>query len=320
MASNSTYPKRGLCYVATSHSESDSSLFTRPSSPLTWYYNYSPWPGPGSALSAWPTDFAPMIHDVSSAASSVGTLLSILNGTAQIPISGVLNGANTIQNVLTFNEPDGTTSSGGTSSSPSSTAKSWLQYLAPLRREPYNLKLSLPATTGSQQGLTWLKQFNTSCFSLNKTHGCEFDFVATHWYGDFVGLQSWLSGIHALYPAYPVWLTEFDVPSVSVNETGVFLNQSLPYLDSLSYVERYAWFGAFRENDANGFTGDAVSLLDKKGGLTGVGGTWMGGAADGFEVGTSASGSENGAGAVRIELWLAMVAFGMMVMREMWCI
>jgi hypothetical protein len=260
-----------------------------------------------------------MIHSADEAESSVDTLLGILNGSAGIPLSGSSGGGNTISNVLTFNEPDGDTSSGGTSSTPQSAAKIWLETLSLLRSGPYNLKLSLPATTGSPRGLDWLKQFNTSCYSLNKTHGCEFDFIATHWYGDFASMQSWLSQIHALYPSQKIWLTEFDIPSVSDDDTAQFMNQSLPYLDGLDYVERYAWFGAFRENNANGWTGDAVSLFDKKGKLTGLGATWMGGQEDGFGEGTSATGgNDNAAGVVGWNMWLAVLAAATVMIMDAW--
>ena len=51
-------------------------------------------------------------------------------------------------------------------------------------------------------------------------------------------------------------------------------------------MERYAWFGAFREDDANEWTGDGVSLFDGHGKLTGLGAAYLGGEADGFEEGT----------------------------------
>lgn len=311
--SDSNFPKRGLCYIATSDAEDDSAIFTQSSSPLTWYYNYSPWPGPGSSLQNWATQFVPMIHSADGAADSVDTLYAILNGSMNIPVSSAAggsidNGANQVTHVLTFNEPDGDTSGGGTDTSASDAAEVWLSTLAPLRAAPYNLQLSLPATTGSSAGLAWLAQFNTSCHRRNPGVGCEFDFVATHWYGDFAGLASWIGQIHALYPRQPIWLTEFALPAQDDVANQAFLNQSLAYLDGLNYVEKYAWFGSFREDDANEWTGDGVSLLDRHGDLTQLGATWLGGAEDGFEAGQGASGggSDNGAGAIRWDgsVWL----------------
>ncbi|KAJ9603028.1 hypothetical protein H2200_012323 [Cladophialophora chaetospira] len=312
--SNSTFPKRGLCYIGTSNSESDAQIFTRPNSPLTWYYNYSPWPGPSSTLTDWTTEFVPMIHSASDAVASVDTIQGILNGSLNVPIAeSASDRGNRIEHVLAFNEPDGDTDSGGSDSSPNHAAQVWHDSIAPLRSPPYNLKVSLPATTGSGRGLDWLRDFNTSCYRLNRTSGCAFDFVATHWYGDFGGLASWLGQIHDLYPAKPVWVTEFAIPSVSSDDTEAFMNQSLPYLDGLDYVERYSWFGAFREDDANEWTGDGVSLFDGDGDLTDLGATWLGGQRTGFEEGESArgSGNDNGVGVLGRSGWL--VGLGVLV-------
>ena len=207
--------------------------------------------------------------------------------------------------VLVFNEPDGTTSSGGSNISPRAAAKAYIEEIMPLRASN-GWKLSLPATTGSGNGLEWLQSFNESCHDLSPT-GCEFDFVAAHWYGDFAGMASWLGTLHEMYPQKQIWLTEFALPQQDADVTVQMMNQSLPYLDSLGYVERYAWFGTFRKDDANEWTGDGVSLLDKKGGLTEAGVVWLGGEQRGFEVGEKAGGSDSGSCVVRIS-WGVLVA------------
>ncbi|EXJ69328.1 uncharacterized protein A1O5_07364 [Cladophialophora psammophila CBS 110553] len=287
-ATNSTFPKRGLCYISTDHSQSDSRIFTTPNSPLTWYYNYSPWPGPAGALVQWSGEFVPMVHSASDAAASVETIKAVLNGSAGIPIARGNSGGNRIERVLAFNEPDGDTSSGGTDSSPEHAAQVYIDSILPLRDPPYNLQVSLPATTGSPRGLDWLRSFNASCFKLRPQGGCPSDFVAAHWYGDLAGLASWLGTLHALHPAKPIWVTEFAIPSAPADQTMSFLNESLAYLDGLGSVARYAWFGAFRSDDANEWTGDAVSLFDRHGRLTELGAEYLGGARDGFSEGESA--------------------------------
>jgi len=161
---------------------------------------------------------------------------------------------NRITHVLTFNEPDGDTQSGGSDSSPTHAAQAYISEILPLRSPPWNLKLSLPATTGSPRGLDWLRDFNSSCYDIWPNGGCTSDFVATHWYGDFGAMTSWLGQLHDLYPNKQIWLTEFAIPGLDADETQAFMNQSLPYLDGLGYVERYAWFGAFREDNANEWT------------------------------------------------------------------
>ena len=81
-----------------------------------------------------------------------------------------------------------------------------------------------------------------------------------------------------------------------------FMSQALPYLDALEYVQQYAWFGTFRNDDANKWTGDGVSLLDGHGRLTALGAEYMGGEQGGFEEGMG-----GGAAGVRFSLSLVVV-------------
>lgn len=304
---NSTFPKRGLIYIGTDHPD-DVRVFTRPNSPLTWYYNYSPWPA--TSLAEWSTEFAPMVHSAAEAPAAVDTIKAVLNGSAGVRVASSSSqqgrsgggGGNSITHVLSFNEPDGDTQSGGSDATPRAAAQAYLTHIAPLRAAPWNLQVSLPATTGSPRGLQWLRDFNASCHSLNpasggnSSGGCEFDFIATHWYGDFAALASWLGSLHAMYPSAPIWLTEFGVAGLSADETTAILNTSLPYLDGLDYLDRYAWFGTFRNDDANEWTGDGVSMLDSRGRLTELGAQYLGGDEDGFEEGM-------GGGAVGSVTW-----------------
>lgn len=254
--------KRGLVYIGTSH-PSDYELFTSKESPLTWYYTFSTYP----SLQHTSFDFVPMIHGASDVEKAVPS---------------IQNMAKDITYVLTFNEPDGSTESGGSNVKPEEAAKIYLDTIAPLRKDPYNLKLSMPATTGS--GLAWLQSFNQSCFNMTSS-GCEFDFLAAHWYGGFPGLASWLGTLHEMYPRLPIWLTEFGLPAMDENITYSFVNQSLSYLDQLEYVERYSYFGTFREQAANNYTGPNVAMLNNDGGLTDIGALYLGGPQRGFSEG-----------------------------------
>ena len=167
-----------------------------------------------------------------------------------------------------------------------------------------------PSTSGSASGLTWLSNFNKTCHSLNATHGCPFDFIATHFYGPFAGLASWLGNLHSLYPHAKIWLTEFAVPDTSATEALAMMNESLPYLDGLDYLERYSWFGSFRSDDANEWTGDGVSMLDGHGKLTSLGAQYLGGEENGFQEGQGQSKDNNGCGAMRERYSLAMMMVG----------
>jgi len=79
------------------------------------------------------------------------------------------------------------------------------------------------------------------------------------------GFYGYIFDIHNQYPQYPIWITEYA--DLSPNVTGIysafqayhcrasakkfalitvvldFMNQTITYLDSLDWVERYAWFG-----------------------------------------------------------------------------
>jgi hypothetical protein len=167
---------------------------------------------------------------------------------------------------------------GGSDISPSDAAHYYISNIQPLRRD---LQVSLPSTSGSGGGIDWLREFNTSCHKINPGRGCQADFIATHWYGDFAGMASWLGQIRALYPTLPIWVTEFAEPDATLAATQQFFNQSTSYLSKLPYLDRYAWFGTFRADTASSFVGPNVSFLDDGGQLTDLGSWYLGGHATG---------------------------------------
>lgn len=56
--------------------------------------------------------------------------------------------------------------------------------------------------------------------------------------------------------------------------TESFYNTTIAYLDGLSYVERYSWFGAFRSDVSN--VGPNGAMLDAAGKLTHIGKWYLG--------------------------------------------
>ncbi|KAL6703966.1 hypothetical protein ACN47E_008904 [Coniothyrium glycines] len=278
--------KRGFAYIGDTH-VSDNRLLTSNPSPLTWYYNWSPYPN-SNLIPSDRLEFVPMIHGISATQSS-----STENAIRNAPSSST--------HLLSFNEPDGTTDSGGSSISPEDAARAYIDYVVPFqsgRSGDRNWKISHPSTTGSGNGLDWLRAFNESCYEIDRVNGCPTDFVSVHWYGDFPGLAGWLGTLNEFYNVnstrttlLKLWVTELGLPQQDAAATVQMMNQTLPYLDNLTYVERYAWFGAFRTDDANEWTGDGVALFDDDGGLTELGALYMG---DGFEQGQRGQG-ENAA-------------------------
>ncbi|KAF2683719.1 glycoside hydrolase family 128 protein [Lentithecium fluviatile CBS 122367] len=284
LASSQHTSKRGLAYVGNTHVP-DNTLLTSTNSHLSWYYNWSPYPS--SQVPSENLEFIPLIHGVDDAELSQTS--SAING---LPSSST--------HLLTFNEPDGTTDSGGSSISPEDAARAYIDHIVPLRDGDEGRKwaISHPSTTGSPNGLDWLRRYNESCYEIDEENGCPTDFIAAHWYGAFDGLASWLGTLNEYYNTntsretpLKIWVTELALPQAEADATVSMMNQTLPYLDELDYVEKYSWFGAFRSGDANEWTGDGVALFDDDGGLTEAGALYMGGDANGFSAGQKGEGN-----------------------------
>lgn len=197
-------------------------------------------------------------------------------------VKGLIEGGQNITHVLGFNEPDGCTSGG--SCVPADTAAAvWKQQFEPLKRD-FNVSLGAPAVTGATTGFTWLQNFFTACAALasnsttNTTASCEVDFIPAHWYGNFEGLASHIGQINGTYPNISsIWVTEFADNDVSLTDSQSFANESFAYLDRLTYIGRYSYFGAFRSDVSN--VGPNAAFLTSKGKLTDIGSWYLGGAA-----------------------------------------
>jgi hypothetical protein len=163
--------------------------------------------------------------------------------------------------ILAFNEPDFDKES---NMLPTEAAKLWKQYLEPLKAE--GIRLGGPAVTGSPTGRPWLNEFFQACTN------CSVDFLPLHWYGEGVeGFYNYLWEVHNQFPKLPIWVTEYA--STSSNDTEVlnFLNATMTYMDSVDWIERYAWFGFFRpREDAH------YNLLGDDGSLNKLGQMYVG--------------------------------------------
>lgn len=119
----------------------------------------------------------------------------------------------------------------------------------------------------------WLNIFN----NLAVPNDIRFDVVGIHWYdwggnpintpnesaiSIFNRFKAHLTNVHNLYNL-PIWITEFNAnPHRNTAVQLEFMQLALPYLETLSYVERYAWF------QPSSGTG---SFLDSNGNLTAIG-------------------------------------------------
>lgn len=170
--------------------------------------------------------------------------------------------------VLGFNEPE---RSDQAAMSPGEAARAWMEFLEPLRAR--GIRLGSPAIASTQEGLQWMDQFLRELSKL----GGRIDFLALHCYGR--GANNFINWITSAWQRfgdrYPVWVTEFACTSwnrkqpVSQQEVNDFMRESLTKLDSLPWVERYAWLGAQRRFDAD--IGSAIALFDSNGQLSQLG-------------------------------------------------
>ena len=190
----------------------------------SWYYTWSATPGvagpPGTA-------FVPMIWG---AADVTASTLS------QVKREGPY--------LLGFNEPDMASQSNMT---PAQALSLWPQLMAT------GMQLGSPAV--ADDGATpggWLDQFMSGATA----RGYRVNFITLHWYGsDFATgaavsqLQSYLQAVYARYHL-PIWLTEFALANFggspatpTQQQQAAFLTAATAMLQSLPFVQRYAWFG-----------------------------------------------------------------------------
>ena len=82
------------------------------------------------------------------------------------------------------------------------------------------------------------------------------NFIPIHWYGppDPTRLLNFVDSVYAQF-GLPIWVTEFAVKNNATNiytpqQALAYMQAVLPALESRSYVERFAWFGAAGTNSA----------------------------------------------------------------------
>jgi hypothetical protein len=145
-----------------------------------------------------------------------------------------------IKEILGFNEPDKQKQGNMTLDQ---TLEAW-----PLLMET-GMRLGSPGCTHPDK--EWMIQFMAAA----KERNLRVDFICVHSYGgpNPEALVQRLENIHQMF-GLPLWITEFAVgdwnaKSVEENknkpETVLrFMEQVLPMLDKLDFLERYAWFPA----------------------------------------------------------------------------
>lgn len=145
--------------------------------------------------------------------------------------------------LLAFNEPD-------LKSQAVMTVEQALELWPQLEATGMRLGSPSPAT-GADSTTSWFGLFMKGV----QDKGLRVDFICIHRYmtsynhpgASTRSLKDYLQRIYALYHK-PIWITEFALANWKVAATAeqqqAFAKEVLPMLESLPYVERYAWFSA----------------------------------------------------------------------------
>jgi hypothetical protein len=125
------------------------------------------------------------------------------------------------------------------------------------KAQKLGLRLGSPARTDGANGDNWLKEFMQKA----KANGYRVDFVCVHNYNQTgaAGLKNWLEAEYNKYKL-PIWLTEFHRADGTSNQTRIYLNEVLPMLENLPFLERYAYFNFSGETGIFGPDGDVNAL------------------------------------------------------------
>ena len=206
--------KRGVAY-------NDASLTTpfEGAAEVSWGYNW----GQGSAGLSSSFNYVPLLWGTSSTYTSAW----------DASVKAAASAGST--HLMAFNEPD---LSSQANLSPAAAAAAYKTYMQPYAGQ---FKLGAPAVTNGANGmgLDWLDAFITAC------DGCTIDFVSIHWYDSASNteyFQDHVSNATSVAGGRPVWVTEFAPTSGTDAEISTFLETVMPWMDSQSFVERYAYF------------------------------------------------------------------------------
>ena len=151
--------------------------------------------------------------------------------------------------VLAFNEPDDCNGQSGQWGNMCEVDTALVIYKNLMKT---GLRLVSPACR--QEGVfDWLDSFN----QLAIQNDIRIDVIALHWYdwdsnpinspnanpvNIFNRFVNFLENVHNLY-GLPIWITEFNANKYRTEQVNHdFMELAIPYLESTSYIERYAWF------------------------------------------------------------------------------
>jgi len=176
-----------------------------------------------------------------------------------------------------FNEPDMSSSYGGSGMTADDAASNYIKYVNPIEGAKLG-SISITSTANDENaGLPYLESWKKACDTKG---GCTVDFVCIHWYGNpgqtgdeqadgFIAyIKQAIEKVHELWgDDMKVWVTEFAAkPDLNVDATNhpSFIKKTLSYLEGEDN-ERYAYFMA-----SPGY------LIDADGSLNAAGSAYFG--------------------------------------------
>lgn len=245
-------PKRGV--ASSRYLASDPVVLSRLGA--SWAYNWSSAPPPRRGGPRW----VPMLWGPGSVTSAAIASLRAAKRSRRA------------RELLGFNEPDSSTQS---SMTPTRAAALWPEL------ERTGLRLGSPAPAVPGDG--WLAHF----MALAHRRHLRVDFIALHYYQDFTNpnavaeLRRQLIALHNEYRK-PIWITEIGAMDIRGWHQPMlreptealatdYMRALFQMLDSLPFVERYAWFTDDCWNDTRcRFS----SLLDAAGSVMPAGSTF----------------------------------------------
>lgn len=222
----------------------------------TWYFN-----GVTSALhnvgATWYYDWVNTPQNITAPAGV--EFVPMMWGAASVTAANLAAAKQQGTELLGFNEPDLSSQANMT---PTQALDLWPQL------EATGMRLGSPAVaSGGNTPGGWLDQFMSGAAA----RGYRVDFITLHWYGSDFGpaavgqLESYLQAVYNRYHK-PIWLTEYALINFGSGQQyptqaqqAAFVTGSTAMLDSLPYVERYAWFALPSKGNDTGLYSDGTT-------------------------------------------------------------
>ncbi|KAE8215791.1 hypothetical protein CF327_g972 [Tilletia walkeri] len=215
--------KRGICWGMD-----DRYANQLEGSKLSWYHHWQD--GPVSGLNAQGAEYVPMFW---------GARHSGLWNQRKASFGNRLP-----KHIIAQNEPDVKSQA---NVDPYTAAADWARELGPYQKK--GVKITTPQIV---YDVNWMGTF----YNELKKKGYTPDIVALHWYGgsnQIDSFKAYIQKVHSRFPNQPIWITEMGVTRTgagSQSEVLQFQREVMSFVNSVGYVKRVAWIGAFVQGQA----------------------------------------------------------------------